>query len=266
MTNTSILKPQKKKKVLFNSKEAKKAKQNSDINVKTISRMNSISLMDTECQSVKHFSKKLPPITSPRKKITISMIRSPHLKLSSFEEHCKTTRSKHPKFFNTNKLTSLLSKCQNEITTTTKLTDKIGDYSKKSKYNYKQVPLFRQDKEQKEIRHELIHYEGNKYSTPSKKNSSHCTEVEKLDTITKISERVAFVDRKQFFSEENFSSDGHFYFDKEVMKLQSERYMMKNREKFMQKMNLNNSINKVMYILDSTKKDKEKILKRVSKK
>lgn len=88
----------------------------------------------------------------------------------------------------------------------------------------------------------------------------------KLDTITKISERVAFVDRKQFFSEENFSSDEHFYFDKEVTKIQSERYMMKNREKFMQKMNLNNSINKVMYILDSTKKDKEKILKGVSKK
>ena len=66
--------------------------------------------------------------------------------------------------------------------------------------------------------------------------------------MTKISERVAFVDRKQFFSEENFSSDEHFYFDKEVTKIQSERYMMKNREKFMQKMNLNNSINKVMYI------------------
>ena len=126
--------------------------------------------------------------------------------------------------------------------------------------------MFLQDKEQKEIRHELIHYEGNKYITPSKKNSSHCTEVEKLDTITKISERVAFVDRKRFFSEENFSSDEHFYFDKEVSKIQSERYMMKNREKLMQKMNLNNSINKVMYILDSTKKDKEKILKRVSKK
>ena len=84
--------------------------------------------------------------------------------------------------------------------------------------------------------------------------------------MTKISERVAFVDRKQFFSEENFSSDEHFYFDKEVTKIQSERYMMKNREKFMQKMNLINSINKVMYILDSTKKDKEKILKGVSKK
>lgn len=129
--------------------------------------------------------------------------------------------------------------------------------------------MFLQDKEQKEIRHELIHYEGNKYITPSKKNSSHCTEVEKLDTITKISERVAFVDRKRFFSEENFSSDEHFYFDKEVSKIQSERYMMKNIEKFMQKINLNNSINKVMYILDSTKKEKEKILntcKGVSKK
>ena len=181
----------------------------------------------------------------------------------------KTTRSNPPQFFNTTKLSSLLSKCQNEITTTTKITDKLGDYSKKNKYNYKQVPLFLQDKEQKEIRHELIHYEGNKYITPSKKNSSHCTEVEKLDTITKISERVAFVDRKHFFSEENFSSDEHFYFDKEVSKIQSERYMMKNREKFMQKMNLNNSINKVMYILDSTKKEKEKILntcKGVSKK
>ena len=87
MTNTSIAQTQKKKKVLFNSKEAKKAKQSSYINAKTISRMNSISIMDTECQIVKHFSKKLPPITSPRKKVTISMIKSPHLKLSSFEDN-----------------------------------------------------------------------------------------------------------------------------------------------------------------------------------
>lgn len=87
MTNTSIAQTQKKKKVLFNSKEAKKAKQSSYINAKTISRMNSISIMDTECQSVKHFSKKLPPITSPRKKVTISMIKSLHLKLSSFEDN-----------------------------------------------------------------------------------------------------------------------------------------------------------------------------------
>lgn len=186
------------------------------------------------------------------------MIKSPHLKLTSFEEHCKTTRS--TQFLNTNNINSLLSKCQNEITTTTKITDKIGDYSKKNKYNYKQVPLFLQDKEQKEICHELIHYEGNKYINPSKKNISHCTEVEKLDTITKISERVAFVDRKQYFADENFSSDEHFYFDKEVSKIQSERYLLKNREKFMQKLNLNNSINKVMYILDSSKKEKEKIL------
>lgn len=234
-----------------------------------ISQNNNSSYLETGYQSDKQSFINLPIVDSPspKKKKKHQNIFSSAKILPEINDNTQLLRrslshQKQMKCLNMKTIDTFLTNCKQGIVSSSKISNAINEYSQKRiKFNQKKYDYFIKGQRQKEEEDDLLHFNENKYTTKPKNQNSHCSEVEKLDKIKKISNHIAYTDRKVYFADiENFSSDEHFVFNKEVFEVQKKIFQEQKRKKFLQKETLNKSIDKVLKLLENAQKYKDSVL------
>lgn len=235
-----------------------------------ISQHNNSSCLETGYQSDKQSFLNLPLVDSSsnrkkKKHQSVFSFDKIHLEINHNNNNLlrrSLSHQKQMKCLNIKTIDQLLSKCKRTIACYSKLSTAINEYSqKKIKFNQKKYDYFIKGQRQKEEENDLLHFNENKYISKPKNQNSHCSEVEKLDKIQKISNHIAYTNRKVYFPDlDNCARDENFVFHKEVFEIKKKLFQEKNRQKHLKKEALNKSIDKVLKILEDSKKYKDSVM------
>lgn len=169
-----------------------------------------------------------------------------------------------PEFLNIDKVRNFLDQCQEEINNGNSLSNRI-DTIHKEKYDYKKIPIYLEDSEQKEIEKEIVENIEHKYI--SKKKKLEARRKKKLppqidlEAVRNISNRFAYLNRKLFFADlDQFTPDNDFYFDKELIHIQQEMFREVDRQKLKKEIAFDNMCLKAQMLLFESNKARDNIM------
>ena len=215
----------------------------------------------TTCNTIRTERHQIP--LSLKKQVTLHspLINSIH-SLSHPQRNNKTLSPQHSKV-----IKDLINlKCQKGVKKGEKLrkeikrNDKRNNKSKKKKKNNE----YYRKKEQEEFKKMYLKEKKRPYQITTFHNLnnkySFRTFTEKLDYLSKISDKMAFMDRKRFFADtKNFKSDSEFYFNDECQNIQHSIENNQKKENYRKRI-LNKQLYQAIRLFHLNKKAKEKIL------